>query len=84
MEKPEWEERRCDVCGRKFTKISWNSRHNFHKPACPNFIDFTKEPEKETSIVCDCDLVAHNECCPQCYPDSKLPDTLAAELRKLN
>jgi hypothetical protein len=84
----EWQERKCDVCGRDFTENSWDDKHDFHEPDCPNFRDRTKKRIRQLIALCDCDLLAHDECCPECHPSIEhedfIPNTLAEELRRLN
>jgi hypothetical protein len=65
MIKPEWKERKCDVCGKMFSKKSWYDRHEHHEPDCDR-----KRLLNGTWVGhCVCDLVSHEECCPIC----KLP-----------
>jgi hypothetical protein len=64
-------DRKCDVCGVGFTNKSWEDRHDFHDLDCPNFEDFSKldnEPIDIPWVHCNCDLIAHDKCCPQCHP----------------
>ena len=59
--------RTCDICNKEFTKKSWSYHHDYHEDDCPNFVDLATYPDAEYPIGgCDCDLVAHDECCPQC------------------
>lgn len=50
----------CDVCGDGFTLAEWNDRHDGHEPDCP-----VRLCEGYDS-GCDCDLVYHDRCCPDC------------------
>jgi hypothetical protein len=43
----------CDVCGDGFTPEQWKDRHDGHEPGCGG-------------EGCDCDLVYHAGCCPEC------------------
>jgi hypothetical protein len=54
----------CDVCGEPVDEETF---HWFHEPECPRAID----PEAE--YTCDCDLVAHPECCPYCKQQEDAP-----------
>ena len=55
---------RCCVCGKGFTAAEWDKRHDTHEPECPRYRDFDNEAGDE----CACDLVAHDQCCPECNP----------------
>jgi len=65
-------DRKCDVCGKGFTKKSWEDHHDFHDKDCHNFIRYDDVTDEEIDniehIDCDCELVAHDKCCPQCHP----------------
>lgn len=47
----------CEICGKPFTEQEWEDRHSLHEEGCDN---------KDMSGFCDCDLVAHEDCCPCC------------------
>ncbi len=53
------EMRLCDVCNKPVSE--WE-RHDYHEDDCPNFGGGVGWHG------CECDLVAHPECCPQCKP----------------
>jgi hypothetical protein len=46
----------CDVCGDGFTPEQWEDRHDGHEPGCGG-------------EGCECDLVYHAGCCPECGED---------------
>jgi hypothetical protein len=46
----------CDTCGDGFTPEQWEDRHDGHEPGCGG-------------EGCDCDLVYHAGCCPECGED---------------
>lgn len=50
----------CDVCGDGFTLEEWNDRHDGHEPDCPVRLC------EGYDGGCDCDLVYHAHCCPDC------------------
>ena len=50
----------CDVCGDGFTPEEWNDRHDGHEPDCPVRLC------EGYDGGCDCDLVYHDRCCPDC------------------
>jgi len=55
----------CHICGQPFTKGEWENRHDLHEPDCPR----TKTAGKKTFMGeshCNCNLVAHAACCPDC------------------
>ncbi len=63
----EWnpEHQLCHVCGQPFTEEEWEDRHDLHEPDCPRL----QTKGKQTfmgEIHCDCNLVAHAHCCPEC------------------
>jgi hypothetical protein len=43
----------CDTCGDGFTPEEWRGKHDGHEPGCDG-------------EGCDCDLVYHAHCCPDC------------------
>jgi hypothetical protein len=45
--------RKCDHCGKNFTESEWDNRDTGHEPGC-------------AGEGCDCDLVYHAACCPDC------------------
>ena len=61
--------RTCDVCGKGFTRKEWEDSHNFHEPDCMR----TTDPLKASffGFECDCDLLAHANCCPDCNPSTE-------------
>ena len=69
------ETRLCDVCGKPVG--DWPNRHEYHEPDCPNFVIFESDSDGCDIVArfdisdCDCDLVAHPECCPQCNPEPR-------------
>jgi hypothetical protein len=63
----EWDEAKqlCCVCRQPFTDEEWEDRHELHEPDCPRArtvgkVTYTGE------IHCECNLVAHACCCPEC------------------
>jgi len=59
--------RLCDICGEPI--INWAGRHEYHDEGCPNFVNYDAYPRQYPSDEpCECDFVAHPECCPQCNP----------------
>jgi hypothetical protein len=48
--------RPCSVCGEL---VDLEVAHFPHEPDCPNRI-------VGVQVDCDCDLVAHPQCCPEC------------------
>lgn len=50
----------CDVCGDGFTPEEWNDRHDGHEPDCPVRLC------EGYDGGCECDLVYHAHCCPDC------------------
>ena len=54
----------CCVCGQPFTEDEWENRHDLHEPDCPRAR--TKGRQTFGEIHCDCNLVAHASCCPEC------------------
>ena len=61
--------RNCDVCGLPID--NWEDRHSYHEESCPNFVIFANAEQYMPHCDCDCDLVAHQKCCPQCNPGKK-------------
>jgi hypothetical protein len=60
---------KCAVCDKGFTQKSWEDHHDFHEKDCPNFKVFDDlNPFDNNEVDCDCELVAHDKCCPQCHP----------------
>lgn len=49
----------CDVCDKPIDDDD-DDYHDYHEPDCPRAAD------PDSDFVCDCDLVAHSECCPCC------------------
>ena len=67
----------CGVCNKPIEK-EWPHRHDYHEYDCPNFVDFVANPDAGSpNYPCDCDLVAHPECCPQC--NKSRPTTVATD-----
>ena len=50
----------CDVCGDGFTLEEWKSKHDGHEPDCPVRLC------EGYDGGCECDLVYHAHCCPDC------------------
>jgi hypothetical protein len=77
---------KCAVCGKGFTKKSWESHHDFHANDCPNFVNFEEPPENgQLSHECACDFVAHDKHCPQCHLRAArriVENMVLAEIRK--
>ena len=49
----------CDVCGEPI--FNEGEIHDYHEPDCPNY------GRLGCNVVeCDCDGMAHPECCPEC------------------
>ena len=68
----------CGVCNKPIEK-EWPHRHDYHEYDCPNFVDFVANPDAGSpNYPCDCDLVAHPECCPQC--NKSRPTTVALDV----
>jgi hypothetical protein len=63
----EWDEAKqlCHVCGQSFTEEEWEDRHDLQEPDCPQAQTKGKHTFTE-EIHCDCSLVAHARCCPEC------------------
>jgi hypothetical protein len=66
-----WESDRqlCHICKGAFTEEEWEDRHNLHEPDCPR----AKTAGMKTfgEIFCNCNLVAHARCCPDCNRDGQ-------------
>jgi hypothetical protein len=58
--------RNCDICG--LPVKDWPERHEYHEKDCPKYIVFDSDEDGVPEYDCDCDLIAHPECCPQCNP----------------
>jgi len=61
--------RKCSICNKPFTNdAEWERRHSYHADDCPNHqlelneIYYNWEMEEK----CDCDFLAHADCCPIC------------------
>ena len=54
--------RECDVCDKPIGE--WMERHEYHGADCPNSKPYGHG-------LCECDFVAHSQCCPQCNPGQK-------------
>ena len=54
----------CCVCGQPFTEDEWENRHDLHEVDCPRAR--IKGRQTFDEIHCDCNLVAHARCCPEC------------------
>jgi hypothetical protein len=55
----------CSVGSLPITEDEWENRHDLHEPDCP----LTKTAGKKSfmgEIYCNCNLVAHAACCPEC------------------
>lgn len=50
----------CDACGEGFTPAEWEKRHDGHEDGCP------RQDDPDGDAVCECDLVYHERCCPDC------------------
>lgn len=44
----------CDACHLPFTPLEWDDRHYGHEAGCPK------------DGTCDCNLIYHAGCCPDC------------------
>ena len=57
----------CDICGDPIFTTTPNPRdddvnvHFYHEPDCPNYGRFGAN-----IVDCDCEGMAHLECCPEC------------------
>ena len=62
----------CDICGEPiYVADNPEAVHYYHEPTCPNYYMFG-----ENFVECDCDGMAHEECCPECkdYDDEAIAD----------
>lgn len=69
----EWNPERlqCSACGLPFTESEWQDRHDPHEQDCSRLRTRGKETFGEVS--CDCNLVAHTACCPECNRSKLCP-----------
>lgn len=50
----------CNACGLPITGADYDDRHTGHEADCPN------RDYATGGVDCDCDLVYHATCCPDC------------------
>ncbi len=71
----EWnpESLHCSTCGLPFTtECDWQDRQDLHKPDCPRLRTAGKMMFMG-EVFCDCNLVAHARCCPECNRSKLCP-----------
>ncbi len=60
------ERQHCCICNGPFTEDEWEDRHDLHEPDCPRTRWLRGEIKYVGEIGCNCNLVAHTRCCPEC------------------